>query len=174
MEQEQAQVLQAPAALEKAKAVDSFNKLYEKGKRKKVNPSKSRQGRAIQVNGALRNPFWTMPNISARVRNPGGRKHPRTLWSQAIDNLKAEARTAIEAHNDYAAKLFQEMNDYHINLGEVDWHLDRRMTHHLDTFLLKAGRIRRRLERQVSRELDLRWTVDTVEGDEVITISNLV
>lgn len=167
---EQAQALQAPAALEKARAVDSFNKLYEKGERKKINPSKSRQGRAVLVNGALRNPFWEPVRYTSQGRNPGERKHPRTLKPWQIDDLKHEASTVIEAHNDYAAELTQEMDEYAAGLGKRDDHLDSRVAQHLNTLLLKAGKIRRRLECKVSRELDLRWTVNTVEGAESFTV----
>lgn len=138
--------------------------------KRKVNPSKSRQGRAVLVNGALRNPHWTPPRHTAQGRNPGERKHPRMLSPEQIADLKSEARNALLAHKDYEDQLTQEMNDYFTEIGEVDWHLHGSTQHHLDTFRLKAARASRKLECLVSRELDQRWTVNTLEGDETFIV----
>lgn len=84
-----------------------------------------------------------------------------------------QATEAVQQFNDYSDELSQEMDEYAAGLGERDNHLDLRVRQHLDTLLRRAGKIRRRLECKVSRELNLRWTADTKEGHEVFTVPAL-
>lgn len=134
--------------------------------RKKVNPSKSRQGRAVLVNGCMRNPHWTPPQpfaYGATGRNPGTRRHTRTLKDYQIQALKHEAGTVIEAHNDYAQEMIGEMDEFEAT-GWPDLHLRGRVDQHLSTLLLASGRAKRRAECEVSRQLNRTWRVGAEES----------
>ncbi len=125
---------------------------------KKINPSKSRQGRAARVNGALRNPHWERQRyVPGTGRNPATRKHPRLYTPENIEAIKYEARTALECHADYENEIRE------------NYEVDSRGEQHLAALRLRAGRISRNLECAVSRDLDVRWTVGTVSGQEVFT-----
>ncbi len=132
-------------------------------KRRKINPSKSRQGRAVMINGALRNPYM-QPSRPSRSygRNPAKRKHPRTLPADDILLWKEEAMEYAEV-----AKQAAESANY------VRTENKRRVNSTVQFFESSATmmrRLQRRAECLVSRELDQRWTVGTVEGEETFTV----
>lgn len=154
----------APAVLEADRAIKSFNKLYENvGTSKKINPSKSRQGRAVLVNGALRNPTWDRGyGRSHGLGRAPGRRHPRTLEDYQIQGLKDEAKYKRTEIKDYVDQKRHELSK--INKSFPAFH------QYLDTLQVSEGRRVRDIECQVSRELDMCWTVDTKAGAETFVV----
>lgn len=127
--------------------------------RRKKNPSKSRQGRAVQVNGALRNPYWTPPSISGYGRNPAARKHMRTYSDEVIAGFKFDAE-------DYAQDA-RESASYAGSLRECD--ISDGDFPQPDMFQEERKaqvnyKRRRRAECEVSRQLNRTWRAGAEES----------
>jgi len=88
---------------------------------KKKNPSKSRQGRAVQVNGATRNPHWAYRPRFSRYTPKTVQGPKLSLTPAQVDNYKKAAQSAAEearfmleppAHPQYALFFWRQRRKF--------------------------------------------------------------